>query len=106
MGDHDDGFDDETGIFTVFQYGHSDGYTHTYGGPLYMSRDAAEFAGKKMHGNYAVEAKAMSAVRIAGRVYLVDGPYKTFEDVEMEEEIRKSALSKLTAAEKKVLGIK
>lgn len=89
----------------MFQGGHSDGYNHSYGGPLYESSDAAEFVSRQQHGAYAIEPKPVSCVVIDGRVYIVDGPYKTYKDVEMEDKIRAAALAKLTAAEIKALGL-
>lgn len=97
-------------FLVMFQAGHTDGYTHFYSGPLYESRDGAEHASAQTHGSYSVEAKAITCVRFtsgsaAGGTYIVDGPYKTFADAEMEDKIRKSAMAKLTSAEKKVLGL-
>lgn len=89
----------------MYQTGQSDGYTHSHGGALHESYAAAEFAGKKEHGNYAVDPKAVAVVTIAGRVYKVDGPYKTVKDVEMEKTVRATALAKLSEIERRVLGL-
>lgn len=109
MGDMDDGFNDnEVEFITMYRGGHSDGYIHTYGGPLFESKEAADFDSQKLHGYHAVPAKAVPCIRLlrSGDVYIVDGPHKTRKDREEEEQIRKAALAKLSEVERKVLGLK
>jgi hypothetical protein len=110
MGDMDDGMHDVENLpvefLVMYQSTHTDGYTHSSSGPLYESKDGADFVSKQENNGYAREAKAIACARIAGRTYIIDGPYKTIKDLEMEDKIRAAALAKLTEAEKKVLGVK
>ncbi len=109
MGDMDEGFEDEPPyrLSLMYQVGHSDGYTHFYSGPLYKTFDAAKIAGEGEHGNYAVEPKAQSCIILDdGRVFVIDGPYKTADEVALEAEVKKRLLDRLTPYEKKLLGIK
>lgn len=109
MGDKDDGLNDtEVEFVTMYQGGHSDGYNHYYGGPLYESQEAADCASKQEHGMFSIGSKTLSCIRLlrSGRVYVVEGPYKTHKDIEMEDQIRGAALAKLSELERKVLGLK
>lgn len=109
MGDMDDGMHDVENLpvefLLMYQETETDGYTQSSSGPLYESREAADFASKRKNNGYARESKPISCVRIAGRTYIIDGPYKTIKDLEMEEEIRAAALAKLSEAEKRVLKL-
>ena len=112
MGEFDDGFEDDGKslpyrMTTMFQVGHSDGYTHRYGGPLYGTYDAAVVTGRAQHGNYAVEPKSHPCIVLDdGRVFIVEGPYKTIDEVEIERELRQKLLAKLSPYERKLLGVR
>lgn len=94
-------------VTTVYQYGHSDGYTHQYDHPFYPTYAQAEAAGSARHGAYAVTPRPRDAIVLAdGTCYLVEGPYKMASAVEAERALRRSALKKLTKAECAALGIK
>lgn len=93
-------------FITMYQPGHTDGHNRFFNGPLYESKEAADFASKSMNSVYCVDSRAVSCIRLKrGVVYMIEGPYKTFRDVEMEEEIRNAALAKLSDVEKRVLGL-
>jgi hypothetical protein len=94
-------------IVNMWRVGHSDGYTHTHNGPLYSTEDAAEMAGREQHGNYAVAPKSYPCITMSdGRTYIVEGPVATADEVELEKQVRKKLLAKLTPAEQRILGIK
>ena len=91
---------------TMYQIGYSDGYTHTHGGALYGSFDAAKFAGQKEHGAYAVDPKPVQVIVLGDTAWIVQGPCKTIDQVEIERQIREAALAKLTPIERELLGVK
>jgi hypothetical protein len=94
-------------IVTMYRTGHSDGYTHTHNGPMYSTFAAAHEAGRIEHGNYAVDPRPYECIKLPdGRVYIVEGPVKTADEVELDKLVRARALAKLTAEEIKLLGIK
>lgn len=104
MGEFDDGFSDD--IVTMWQVGHTDGYTHSHSGPLYSTEDAAQLAGQEQHGAYSVAPKARRCVWVGKRVYIVEGPCVTADEVELEKQVRAKLLAKLTPAEQRILGIR
>ncbi len=110
MGELDDGFQDENHyyeILTMYRLGHSDGYTHSHNGPLYTTFAAAKEAGKIAHGAYSVDPKPYECIKLHdGRVFTIEGPFKTADEVELEKLVRKRALEKLTPEEIRILGIK
>lgn len=90
----------------MYQYGHSDGYTHTFGSPFYLTFADANRAGIEKYGPYAVTPRPREALVLnSGKVYLVEGPYLMASAVEDEEKRRHKALAKLTAEERKLLGL-
>lgn len=95
---------------TVYLTGHSDGYTHTYGGPLYRSYAEAKAAGIARHGAYAVDPIPREAIVLedGSAAYLIElgaGPVKFAEAVELEKVMRKAILAKLTEDERRILGL-
>lgn len=94
-------------IVTVYRMGSSDGYTHTFSGPLYRTYDAAKAAGIMQHGAYAVEPQARDAIDTGDGhgILLEGGPLQFAETAELDRKIREGALAKLTPYERKLLGV-
>ncbi len=93
-------------LVTMYQYGHSDGYTHSYTSALYRTSAAAKLAGEMAHGNYAVGPKSVCCIKLDnGIVYIVDGPWSTADEVEAKKLAVKHAMSKLTLEEIDLLGL-
>jgi hypothetical protein len=94
-------------IKTMWMTGHTDGYVHTHNPPFYRSAAAAQMDGVRRDGAYSVPPKSCEVIELSdGRIYKIEGPYKSIDMIREEKMLRKVALSKLTLAEQQLLGVK
>jgi hypothetical protein len=93
-------------LLTMYRFGHSDGYVHYHTSALYTTFATAQAAGKLTHGNYAIDPRPFECIRLRdGRTFIVEGPVKTADEVELDKIVRDKILAKLTEEERRILGI-
>ncbi len=98
---------DDIEVVIMYQMGHSDGYTHSYDPTLFKTYGGAKAESELLHGNYAIEPRGVSTITLYnGKTFIVDGPYKTADELVVEARARRVALEKLTPYERELLGVK
>lgn len=98
----------EDEIVTLYEPASSDGYSSKGDGKYYLESHVATAQGKQRHGNYASSNFEHPAIKgDAGKFWLLKQttPVVLADSAEAQAEIKKAALAKLSAEERKVLGL-
>lgn len=91
----------------VYRAGHTDGYKYFFSGPVFRSAAEADAVSLKENGGYAVKAEECQALETDdGRLFLLLDETRYAEAALTERALREAALTKLTADERRLLGLK
>lgn len=93
-------------IITLYEAGSTDGYRSYGDGKFYLTLSEAE-VGSSRHGGHASPLTHNKIGYIDGQYYMLERitPIAIANSIEEKEQLRQSALKKLTKAEREVLGI-
>ena len=94
-------------IITLYESGSTDGYTDSGSGMFYLLEHEARSHAENKHGCYGRVITHNSVAEIDGEYYLLKRatPIVLANTLEQIKELKELAMSKLTDADKRVLGL-